>query len=54
MEVERLERALEEQRAAAVAAQSVVTAAANRQLEEQRMQFERVLALRKESEDALL
>ena len=52
-EVERLERALEEQRAAAVAAQSVVTAAANRQLAEQRMQFERVLALRKESEDAL-
>ena len=53
MEVERLERALEEQRAAANAAQGAVAAAANRQLAEQRMQFERELALRKEREDAL-
>ena len=53
LQVERLERALEEQRAAAVAAQSVVTAAANRQLEEQRMQFERDLMVRREREDVL-
>ena len=53
LQVDRLERALEEQRAAAVAAQSVVTAAANRQLEEQRMQFERDLMVRREREDVL-
>ena len=52
-EVERLERALQEQRAVANAAQSAVAVAARRQFEEQRLQFERELALRKEREEAL-
>ena len=51
--VERLERALEEQRVAANAAEGEVVAVARRKVEDQRLQFESELALREESEAAL-